>query len=140
MQSKPAVKFTWELSPSQLLQYYLDNQDHLAPWDPPKPTDFYELSFWNQVIERYKKDHLGYKQLRFSLVEDEKVIGLFGISQIFRGPFQNGIMGYSLHHEKEGQGWLTSLLNKSLSMFFQFTTFIDSRLTSKLQTPGVGDF
>lgn len=129
------IKFTWELNSTQLLNYYLENQSHLEPWDPPKPTGFETITFWDGMLKHYREEHLKYRQIRFALIEKEKVRGLFSFSQIFRGPFQNVIAGYSIHHEWQGKGKAKETLLRAVN--YVFDTHNLHRIEANVKTTNV---
>lgn len=93
--------------------FYLRNQAHLAPWDPPTPPGFYTPE---AVAARMQQAALAFDEgtaLRWwicSRLQPTRVIGQCQVSQVSRGVFQSAILGYSLCARAQGQGLMHEAL------------------------------
>ncbi|AMS31953.1 MAG: GNAT family N-acetyltransferase [Betaproteobacteria bacterium] len=106
---------------SAALDFHLRNVDHLAPWSPPKPAGFDTLSFWNEYVEKSQIAFVQGSVVRLWLrekVQPERIIGSVGFSQIVRGPFCNGVLGYQIDQHFEGQGFMSEALQQAVRYMF----------------------
>lgn len=93
--------------------FYLRNQAHLAPWDPPTPPGFYAPE---AVAARMQQATLAFDEgtaFRWWICSQQqptRVIGQCKVSQVSRGVFQNAILGYSLCAQVQGQGFMHEAL------------------------------
>lgn len=91
-----------------MLDYCVRNHDHLQPFEPARPNDYYTLEHQEKVIEQsllaYAKD-TGYA---FGLFAEEGcLVGRVNLSNVTRGVFQNATLGYSMDGTYSGQGWMS---------------------------------
>ncbi len=103
-----------------IIDFYIQNKDHLAPWDPKIPEDFYTLSYWNKKIEDYKNEFDQNSSLRLLIIfqENNKIIGMINFTNFERGPFQNCRLGYKIGKEYEGKSLMYESLRESISYLF----------------------
>jgi ribosomal-protein-alanine N-acetyltransferase len=91
-----------------LLDYCIRNREHLQPFEPVRPGEYYTLEHQEKVIEQsllaYKKD-TGYAFGIF--IENVHLIGRVNLSNVVRGVFQNATLGYSIDFEYTGRGWMS---------------------------------
>lgn len=109
------VPFVPELAPA-IADYFARNREHLAPWEPPRPDDFFTESYWqrrvleNQEEARLDRNHrwaiVGGPALAHGLPVDlsGRVIGTVGLSNVVRGPLQTANLGAGLDRHAEGRG------------------------------------
>ncbi|MEJ6001378.1 GNAT family N-acetyltransferase [Paucibacter soli] len=94
--------------------FYLRNQAHFAPWDPPTPPCFYAPE---AVAARMQQASLAfdegtaYRWWICSQQQPTRVIGQCQVSQVSRAAFQSAILGYSLCAQVQGRG----LMHEALS-------------------------
>ena len=70
------------------------------PWSFP-PTRKEEFA---ALVERSRADD--FELLLLCRREDDRIIGFFNLSQIFRGPFLNAYLGYAIGEEFAGEGYM----------------------------------
>ena len=104
-----------------LLDYYIQNKDHLAPTDPPKPPGFYTVDFWSQRLKSsFEEFGLG-KSARFVLIKpavEHSIFGTVNFTNIVRGPFQACYLGYSIAAAQEGKGLMSEALKLGIEYAF----------------------
>jgi len=90
----------------RLVDYFVRNQTHHAPWDPPRPPGFLTVPFWQERLSAQVRELAEDCALRMVVfgrgAEDGPVIGLVNFTNIQRGPFQACQLGYSLDLEAVG--------------------------------------
>lgn len=113
-----------------MVDYCLRNRDHLGPWEPPRPDEYYTPRFWQQQISSSRAEFQRGHSVRSVLIRRDPraadggrsgpVIGVINLSQIIRGGFLAGIVGYSLDRDHEGQG----LMGEGLETLIEYA-FLD---------------
>jgi ribosomal-protein-alanine N-acetyltransferase len=111
------------LSPAQAeleSAYHLDNQQHLAPWSPLRPADYYSTE---QVRLRLEQQAVAYgfgNAVHFALLEKAsgQMIGTCNFTGIMRGAFQACYLGYSLAAAHQGRGLMHEALQTAIGHMF----------------------
>ena len=104
-----------------VLRYYLDNQAHLAPWEPARGADFYSEADWRQrLLLSQTAGEAGQAAQYFlrPLAQPERVIGNASLSAIQRGPAQFCFFGYGIAAAAEGQGLMHEALGALIAFAF----------------------
>lgn len=103
-----ALRLLRETDAAAITDAYVRNREHLAPWEPLRSEEFFTVDDAQErlrvSIEQY---HAG-AVVPWVLVEDERIVGTMTLSRIFRGPFQNGSLGYWVDGELTGLGVATA--------------------------------
>lgn len=104
----------------RVLEYCVRNRDHLGPWEPPRPSEYYTTPFWRRQLSGSRDEFESGVSVRTVLIERDPdahdggrsgpVIGVVNISQIVRGAFQAAVIGYSLDARAQGRGLMTEAL------------------------------
>jgi ribosomal-protein-alanine N-acetyltransferase len=117
------------------IAYHRNNQDHLMPFGPKWPPDFFNEEFWTKQVETNKKEYREDKSARFFLFEkrggrtaetvsdnareyNNEVIGTVSFGGILRGAAQFCYLGYGLAKEKEKRGYMTEILREAIVFAF----------------------
>jgi ribosomal-protein-alanine N-acetyltransferase len=108
---------------AETVAFFTRNREHFARWDPPAPTDFYSVGFWERSIARSVEDFYADRAVRLDLFDgtvagSRRVIGRMGFSQIFRGPFQSCILGYQIDENYQGKGLMQEALKAAIAYMF----------------------
>lgn len=93
--------------------YYLRNAAHLAPWEPSSAPGFHDEAPWRERLLQSEQAFATGQAYRYLICEassPERVVGQVHISQVARGPFQNGMVGYSLDAALQGRGLMAEAL------------------------------
>jgi len=113
---------------AETVAFFTRNRAHFARWDPPAPSDFYSVGFWERSVARAIEDFVFDRAVRFDLFDAaqiegvalarHRVIGRVGFAQIFRGPFQSCILGYQIDAAYEGRGLMHEALTAAIAYMF----------------------
>jgi ribosomal-protein-alanine N-acetyltransferase len=107
---------------SRYLAFAIENDAHLARWEPPHPEGFFTEGFWRKRIERNREEYLRDMSLRLAIVgRDDRggpILGHCNYSNFVRGAFQACYLGYSVDRRWEGKGLMTEALRASIAFIF----------------------
>lgn len=104
-----------------ILNYYKNNQAHLASFEPLKPSAFYTKKYWeNEVYQRLidTQEEKAIKLFIFLRKSRAPLVGTLNFSNLTRGIFQNCTVGYSLGERYQGQGYMNEALKAGLRYVF----------------------
>lgn len=104
-----------------LLQYYLDNQQHLAPWEPIRGRHYLTLEYWQESLTASEQAFSNGSEFKFvALTKNrQEVIGICNFTGVTRGAFQACFVGYSISQRFEGQGLMTEILSAGIEYMFK---------------------
>ena len=95
-----------------IIDYYTRNSAHLRAWEPERPQGFLTAPYWSERVALYADQSFAGTAYRFflfpkSLETAREVGGILGsvsLTQVERGPFQCGRLGFSIDQACEGHG------------------------------------
>jgi len=113
-----------ELGPehaSAVRAYGLRSVAYHTPWDPRRPTDFWELP----VVAARLHSQLAESQAGGSLclflslkIDPERVIGVANLRNIIRGALLSAHVGYGLAPDAVGHGYMTEAVDRVVGIAF----------------------
>ncbi len=103
-----------------LLEFYSDNRDHWAIWEPTREANFYRLGYWQDELARRAQESAADRGYWFAAFDDQgKIIAVCSLTNIARGVFQAAYMGYAVAQAQQGQGVMTQLCQGVLNFAFE---------------------
>ena len=105
-----------------LLSFFVENREHLAPWEPSRPADFLTEEFWRMQVGRHRRAFENGSALMFFLFlreQPQEVIGQVSLTGIVRGPAEMCMLGYALAQDAQGQGYMHEALVACLEFAFR---------------------
>lgn len=106
---------------TELAEFFRRNEQHLAPWDPPRPAGIMEGEFWQSECERAVEDYEDGAVVRWVLrlrEDPHRIIGRVNYTQIARGPFQSCMLGYAIDAAHQGRGLMHEALEATIEHIF----------------------
>jgi ribosomal-protein-alanine N-acetyltransferase len=107
----------------RLVEYFVRNADHLAPFEPPRPPDFLTETYWRTRLAQNLREADEGVAVRLAIRARSDaagpVIGVCNLSQIFRGPLQRCVLGFSLDRDRVGQGLMHEALARAVAYAFE---------------------
>jgi [ribosomal protein S5]-alanine N-acetyltransferase len=104
------------------LAFAIENDAHLACWEPPHPEGFFTEAFWRRRIEQNRDEFTKDMSMRLGVFRrddrDGPVLGHVNFGQFVRGAFQACYLGYSVDHRWEGKGVMTEALKAAIAFVF----------------------
>ncbi len=114
------IRLADEADAPKLLQYRVENRDHLAPWEPLHDTEYYTLSHCIHSIadgrEHARLDR-GYPLIVFD-IDEQAILATFTFANIVRGAFQACHLGYGVAARMQGQGLMREVLESGIGVAF----------------------
>jgi ribosomal-protein-alanine N-acetyltransferase len=83
---------------------YDRNREHLEPWDPVRPSDFYTVEGQQEAIARQLSLVEGGLLATWVLEHDGAVIGRVSLNNIVRGVLASASVGYWVDHRHTRRG------------------------------------
>lgn len=102
-----------------LRRYELENREHLRPWEPVRPSDYFDDEAYR---ERWRKQIADRERtLRFVVTAPDApstVIAHIGYTNISPAPFLACHLGYSLAATAQGKGYMREALTATNAFMF----------------------
>lgn len=103
----------------EMLDYYKRNKDHLEKFEPVRDSEFYTLDIQRSILNESYKQFLNGSSVDFAIIKDTNIIGKIRVSNIVYGVFKNGIIGYSIDKDFEGNGYMREALLLAIKYSFE---------------------
>jgi len=107
-----------------LAAYVTENREHLRSWEPYRSEGYYFLEYWQEQLRKIRKEFYLGQSLRLSIFLKKKpespVIGVCNFTNFLKGVFQACFLGYSIHHEYQGQGIMAEALDAAIQAVFKY--------------------
>lgn len=103
-------------------EYYRRNRLFLAPFEPPRPEEFFTPEHQRTILEQEVRAWEAKTGYRFYLSlpeEPERVIGIIGLNNIVWGAFRSAFLGYKLDGACQGRGYMTQAVDQVTRFAFQ---------------------
>ena len=101
-----------------LHHYYMENADHLTPWEPQREPGYHALPNWQARTKIWAEEQRAGTALRVLAIADEELIGICSFTNISAGVFQACNLGYSIADRHGGQGLMTEIVQHSVAYVF----------------------
>jgi len=104
-----------------VLSYLQDNEHFLAPWEPVKEEAFYTLDYQKKNIRWEQKAQKSGQGICYYLTERTSglLVGKVSMYGYLGGNFSSGILGYKLHQDYVGLGYMTEGLGAFCEFLFR---------------------
>ncbi|MEU0373068.1 GNAT family protein [Streptomyces sp. NPDC006283] len=92
---------------------YVANREHLAPWEPRRPDDFFTAEGQAHRLGERLREYEGGRQVPWLLeAADGRVVGTMTLSGIVLGPFCSAYLGYWTAADHQGRGLATAAVRQ----------------------------
>lgn len=104
-----------------MLDFYLRNRTHLAPWEPRREESFYTLAHWQaRLRDGYGQFFDGSAvQLAALDLRGERVLATCNFTNIMMGMFKACHLGYAIDHVHQGQGLMHEVVAAGIDYLFR---------------------
>lgn len=106
---------------SAVVAFLKKNRDHLANAGPAWPDDYLTEAYWVNQLTTNLLEFEEERSVRFFIFErsnPEAVVGYANISNIVKGAFHAGILGYGIDKDKEGRSMMKEALQSVITYGF----------------------
>lgn len=104
------------------IRYFRENEEHLQPYGPRWPADFFTSEFWRLRIEanicEFEQD-MSVRLFVFEHGNDEEIIGNLSLGSIQRHAAQFCYLGYGIAKSKEGRGLMSEAVKAVVDYGFK---------------------
>lgn len=103
-----------------VLAYYTNNREHLRPWEPDRPADFYTYATMTQRLAVMTEQMNAGMSVNLLMCSrgDHALVGICNFSNIVRGPLQACHLGFGLDLRYQGQGLMQEALRAAIAYMF----------------------
>lgn len=103
-----------------LWQFYDENRNYLAPWEPLRDEVFFTRDYWQQAGRDSEAAFANGTQYRLIALsaDGQQVLGFCNFSNVVRGAFQACHLGYGMAENYAGQGYMTEILQAATRYMF----------------------
>ena len=103
-----------------VLEYQLNNREHLAPWEGKQDADFYTYKACCDRAELAQSEFANSTALKLIAIDLKlkKMVGLCFFTNIRAGVHLNCQLGYSIAKEWEGQGVMKEIAQAGINYMF----------------------
>lgn len=103
-----------------MLDYCIDNRDHLSLWEPERQQDYYTLKHWQKSLTESEELFECGVAIKFAAMNKEKteIIGVCNFTNIVQGPFRACYLGFSVSHRYQSHGYMFEITNAALDYIF----------------------
>lgn len=113
------LRFPTESDRDQFVALRQSSRAHLEPWDPIPPSglDLYSSAAFDRELETHNTD----REQRWLIIEraTNQIAGRIALTNIERGPFQNGRFGYWIGEPFQGKGLMSDALTLAVAHCFR---------------------
>lgn len=111
-----------ETDVAEVVRFFVENRQHLVPWEPERPADFYTEEFWRIQVQRHRtafQNGVAMMLFVFAQTDPNRPIGQISFTSISRGPAETCNVGYALAESAQGHGYMTEALGASVDYAFK---------------------
>lgn len=103
-----------------LCAFYVKNRAHLAPWEPERNEHFYTREYWQEQMRNCDAEMDAGRAVFFVAVNDDgEIVAVCNLTNIVRGVFQAGYMGYAVAEAYQGKGVMKALCEYVVNYAFK---------------------
>lgn len=118
--ARTVIRLPEPVDAPKLLQYRVENREHLAPWEPLRAGDYCTLEQCSRAVTQVRdvaETGRGYQMVLFD-PDEQEIRGSITLSSLVRGPFQACLLGYGIAARWQGQGLMHEALVATLGWAF----------------------
>jgi len=101
-----------------LAELLRENREFLAPWNPVRPDEHFSVAGQQQLIADLLEAHRQGLAVPQVILDGTRIAGRVTLTNIVRGAFQSGTLGYWLGEAHTGRGLATHAVAEVLRIAF----------------------
>jgi ribosomal-protein-alanine N-acetyltransferase len=83
------------------------NREHLRPFEPERPDDFYSAAGQREALARREADRAAGTAFAYAILDGGDLAGLVSLSHVLRGALESANVGYWVDAGRNGRGLAT---------------------------------
>lgn len=105
----------------ELLSLEKRNRAFFENYSIEHPENYWTLESHKELIVKWEQNTKKELEYRFGIfkIGDDTLIGTIGLFQVFRGPRESALLGYSLDREHNGKGYTTEATKLVVNFAFE---------------------
>lgn len=106
---------------AELLNFEKRNRGFFEKYSITHPENYWTLETQKELIKKWEQNTNKDLEYRFGIfkINSDILIGTIGLFQVFRGPRESALLGYSLDQEHNGKGYTTEAANLVVKYAFE---------------------
>ncbi|MFG1709544.1 GNAT family N-acetyltransferase [Nonomuraea sp. M3C6] len=101
------LRLATEQDAEALAHAYVRNREHLRPWEPRRPEEFFTRSGQAERLKDVLEQRAQGRAVPWVLADGDLIVGRMTLNTIVRGPFLSADLGYWLDTDYTGRGLAT---------------------------------
>ncbi|WP_287931090.1 GNAT family N-acetyltransferase [Arthrobacter sp.] len=87
---------------------YARNRTYLQPWEPIRPDSFYTAAGQHERLSASLAERTAGRSYFWAMFDGSELLGCISLTDVVRGAFQNGHVGYWIASDFQGRGLATA--------------------------------
>lgn len=104
---------------AEVVDFIVRNDHYLKIWEPLRDPEYYTIDKQAEILAAESRSIADGSLFKVWLHQDDEIIGSIAVSNIVRGVFQSGHVGYKLAQSHTGKGYMTEALRAVVSHCFE---------------------
>ncbi|MGP3964416.1 GNAT family N-acetyltransferase [Nonomuraea sp. 3N208] len=110
------LRLATEKDSEALHRAYVRNRDHLRPWEPRRPEEFFTRPGQRRRLEDVLEQQAKGRAVPWVFADGEEIVGRMTLSNIVRGPWLSADLGYWTDARYTGRGLATRAVTEVCRM------------------------
>ncbi|MCR5701491.1 MAG: GNAT family N-acetyltransferase [Lachnospiraceae bacterium] len=105
----------------KVLLFYEENKKYFEPYEATRPDNFYSIEYQTAAMQCEYTEAAKAHSLRYYIYpksEPDTLIGTVNFANIRPHPFASTVIGYKLHHDYWGNGYITEACLAGINIMF----------------------
>ncbi|AWP27327.1 MULTISPECIES: GNAT family N-acetyltransferase [unclassified Paenibacillus] len=103
---------------AEVVDFIVGNEPYFKIWEPVREPEYFTIGKQTELLAAERRSIADGTLFKVWLHQDDKIIGSVAVSNIVRGVFQSGHVGYKLAQSHTGKGYMTEALSAVVSHCF----------------------
>lgn len=114
------IPLSLELAP-EMAELYREDWPHLKAWSPDRGPRFFTAEGQEERLSARAAENRDGRAAAYAIFEVDRdlLLGTVEITDIIRGPFQSGFLGYWIAHRGAGRGYATEAVRRVADYAFK---------------------
>ncbi|WP_432496755.1 GNAT family N-acetyltransferase [Kineococcus auxinigenes] len=116
--ARTALRLLTPADAAPLARLLAGDREFLAPFEPEREDGYETEAGQAALIDHLLAEHAAGRVVPFAIVHDGELVGRSTITEVVRGPFQSGNLGYFVARAVNGRGVATRAVARTVEAAF----------------------